>query len=139
MAPLPPIPRGPNHRALIGDPRDDENRIVAQLHAIFLRFHNRVADELGANNVSFQEVRQQVQWHYQWILVHDFLPIILPEQTYRSVFPDSYRCVPTIPGLRELDLELMPVEFSVAAYRFGHSMIRSRYQLNPAIERPLPR
>ena len=41
------LPRGPNGRALIGDPRNDENRIVAQLHAIFLRFHNQVADHLG--------------------------------------------------------------------------------------------
>ena len=130
------LPRGPNGRALIGDPRDDENRIVAQLHAIFLRFHNKVAD-LGGRHASFQEVRQQVQWHYQWILVDDFLPTILEEQTYKSVFPDPYRCVPTIPRLREMDLELMPVEFSVAAYRFGHSMIRSRYRLNPAIERPI--
>jgi hypothetical protein len=130
------LPRGPNGRALIGDPRDDENRIVAQLHAIFLRFHNKVADLVG-KYASFQEVRRQVQWHYQWILVNDFLPTILEEQTYKSVFPGPYRCVRTIPRLREVDLELMPVEFSVAAYRFGHSTVRSRYRLNPAIERPI--
>jgi hypothetical protein len=60
------LPRGPNRRALIGDPRNDENRIVAQLHAIFLRFHNKVVEQLGGKkNVSFEEVRQQVRWHYQ--------------------------------------------------------------------------
>jgi hypothetical protein len=132
------LPRGPNGRALIGDPRDDENRIIAQLHAVFLRFHNKVADLLGGKkHVSFQDVRQQVQWHYQWILVHDFLPTILEENTYNSVFADPYRPVPTIPGLRENDLGLMPVEFSVAAYRFGHSMVRPQYRLNTAIESPL--
>ena len=132
------LPRGPNHRALIGDPRNDENRIVAQLHAIFLRFHNKVVDQLGGKkNVSFQEVRQQVRWHYQWILVKDFLRVILDEQTYRSVFADPYRPVTTIPGLPEHGLELMPVEFSAAAYRFGHSMVRSRYRLNATIERPI--
>lgn len=132
------LPRGPNGRALIGDPRNDENRIVAQLHAIFLRFHNTVVDKLGGKkHVSFQDVRQQVRWHYQWVLVDDFLPRIMEEQTYRSVFPDHYSHVPTIPRLRENDLELMPVEFSVAAYRFGHSMIRPRYRLNPTIERPI--
>jgi Animal haem peroxidase len=132
------LPRGPNGRALIGDPRNDENRIVAQLHAIFLRFHNKVADHLGGKkHVSFQEVRQQVRWHYQWVLVHDFLPTILEEHTYKRVFPDSYRHTPAIPRLRENDLELMPVEFSVAAYRFGHSMIRSQYKLNEDIERPI--
>ena len=133
------LPRGPNGRALIGDPRNDENRIVAQLHAIFLRFHNRVVHKLREKkkHVSFQDVRDQVRWHYQWILVNDFLPTILDTQTYRSVFPDPFRYVTTIPRLRENDLELMPVEFSVAAYRFGHSMIRPQYKLNPDIERPI--
>ena len=131
------IPRGPNGRALIGDPRDDENRIIAQLHAIFLRFHNRVVDYFGANNVSFQEVRRQVRWHYQWVLVNDFLPKIMQDQTYRSVFPDPYRPVLRIPMLGEQGLALMPVEFSVAAYRFGHSMIRPSYRLNATIELPL--
>jgi hypothetical protein len=132
------LPRGPNGRALIGDPRNDENRIVAQLHAIFLRFHNTVVRKLGGKkHVGFQEARNQVRWHYQWVLVTDFLCRIIEEQTYRSVFPDPYRPVTAIPRLRENDLELMPVEFSVAAYRFGHSMIRPRYRLNPAIERPI--
>ena len=58
------LPRGPNDLALIGDPRNDENRIVAQLHAIFLRFHNEVVRTLGGkNHVSFQEARDQVRWH----------------------------------------------------------------------------
>jgi hypothetical protein len=132
------LPRGPNGRALVGDPRDDENRIVAQLHAIFLRFHNRIVHKLGGKkHVSFEEVRQQVRWHYQWVVVNDFLPRILDEQTYQSVFPDPYTCVTTIPRIREIDLGLMPVEFSAAAYRFGHSMIRPRYQLNRKIERPI--
>jgi hypothetical protein len=134
------LPRGPSGRALIGDPRNDENRIVAQLHAIFLRFHNEVADRLGRKkkNVSFKEVRDQVRWHYQWVLVNDFLRKILQQQTYDSVFSNRYSPVTTIPRLRENDLELMPVEFSVAAYRFGHSMIRPQYRLNSMIERPIP-
>ncbi len=133
------LPRGPSGRALIGDPRNDENRIVAQLHAIFLRFHNEVVRQLGGkNHVSFDDVRDQVRWHYQWVLVNDFLPTILDKQTYESVFPSAFRYVTTIPRLRENDLELMPVEFSVAAYRFGHSMIRPRYLLNPAIKGPIP-
>ena len=133
------LPRGPNGRALIGDPRNDENRIVAQLHAIFLRFHNRVVQKMGGTkHVTFQEARTQVRRHYEWALVNDLLPKIMEEQTYLSVFPDPYGPVTTIPRLQEDDdLELMPVEFSVAAYRFGHSMIRPRYRLNPAIERPI--
>jgi hypothetical protein len=132
------LPRGPNGRALIGDPRNDENRIVAQLHAIFLRFHNTLVDHLGGKkHVGLQEARRQVRWHYQWILVNEFLPVILPQHIYQSVFPDPYTPAPAIPRLRENDLELIPVEFSVAAYRFGHSMVRPRYRLNQAIERPI--
>jgi len=133
------LPRGPSGRALIGDPRNDENRIVAQLHAIFLRFHNRMVHKLREKkkHVSFEDVRDQVRWHYQWVLVNDFLRTILDKQTYKSVFPDPFWYVTTIPKLREKDLELMPVEFSVAAYRFGHSMIRPQYRLNQDIERPI--
>ena len=129
------VPRGPNRRALIGDPRNDENRIVSQLHAIFLRFHNKVADHIG-KDACFQEVREQVRWHYQWVLVTDFLPTIIEKKTFKRVFGDRYN---PVPGLRKLrtGLRLMPVEFSVAAYRFGHSMIRPEYRLNAAIERPI--
>lgn len=132
------LPRGPNGRALIGDPRDDENRIVAQLHAIFLRFHNKVVDHLGrAKEVALDDARQQVRWHYQWILVTEFLPAVLQAEAYQSVFADPFRPAPWVPRLRENDLELMPVEFSVAAYRFGHSMVRPRYQLNETVNRTL--
>jgi hypothetical protein len=122
------LPRGPNDRALIGDPRNDENRIVAQLHAIFLRFHNKVADHLG-EEATFEEVRNQVRCHYQWMLVTDFLPRIINSDTYQCVFGDPYYPTPTLPELRD-GLRLMPVEFSVAAFRFGHSMIRPEYRLN---------
>lgn len=133
------IPRGPNGRALIGDPRNDENRIVAQLQATFIRFHNAVTDAMLGEDpkANFQAVRQQVRWHYQWVLVNDFLKTIMDEETYASVFPDPYNPVLTIPKLRDGDpgVELMPVEFSVAAYRFGHSMIRPEYRLNTTIQR----
>ena len=133
------VPRGPSGRALIGDPRNDENRIVAQLHAIFLRFHNRVADYLArpeqlGQNVSFEAVRQQVRWHYQWMLVKDFLPTVVNDETLRSIFADLRNPTPRLPGVQD-SLRLMPVEFSVAAYRFGHSMIRPLYRLNTTVER----
>jgi hypothetical protein len=128
------VPRGPNDRALIGDPRNDENRIVSQLHAIFLRFHNQVAKHLG-EKASFESVRQQVRWHYQWMLVTDFLPTVINNETYTSVFPNPYKPAgPRLPGLQN-GLQLMPVEFSAAAFRFGHSMIRPEYRLNTTVER----
>lgn len=128
------LPRGPDGRALIGDPRNDENRIVAQLHAIFLRFHNQVARHLG-ESASFEVVRDLVRWHYQWMLVTDFLPKVVNEGTYRSIFANPRDPAPRLPGPHDDRLRLMPVEFSVAAFRFGHSMIRSQYRLNTTVAR----
>jgi len=136
------LPRGPDGRALIGDPRNDENRIVAQLHAVFLRFHNQVADYLAKRDqlgraVTFEAVREQVRWHYQWMLVTDYLPRIVNSKTYETIFADPRKPVPRLPKLpgRPKLPWLMPVEFSVAAFRFGHSMIRPLYRLNTTIER----
>jgi hypothetical protein len=134
------LPRGPNMRALIGDPRNDENRIVSQLQATLLRFHNRVAAE--SPDDSFEAIRDAVRWHYQWVVINDFLPTIINAETVSRVFPHlqhggniedhpPHLSIPKLHG----GLELMPVEFSVAAYRFGHSMIRPIYRLNETIER----
>ena len=117
------VPRGPSGRALIGDPRNDENRIVAQLHAIFLRFHNQVADYLAkpehlGKDASFEEVRNQVRWHYQWMLITDYLRMVVNNETYLSVFADRHDPTPRLPGPQN-NLRLMPVEFSVAAFRSG--------------------
>jgi hypothetical protein len=140
------LQRGPDGRGLIGDPRNDENRIVAQLQATMIRFHNRMVDVLGAG-AAFEDVRDQVRWHYQWVVVNDFLPTIINEETVRNVFPHLAsgrsvahdRPVVRIPRLqrenRHHDGFLMPVEFSVAAYRFGHSMIRPIYRLNETVAR----
>ena len=67
-------------RALIGDPRNDENLIVSQLQVAFIRFHNAVVDAgrddrarlLGCDDL-FKLAQQTVRWHYQWVVIHDFL------------------------------------------------------------------
>lgn len=137
------VPRGPNGRALIGDPRNDENRIVSQLQATMLRFHNAVAALMPG--AGFAEVRQAVLWHYQWVIINDFLPTIIQAATIQEVFPHlagggtlaEHPPQFKTPGLQgsSKGLPLMPVEFSVAAYRFGHSMIRPIYRLNETIDR----
>jgi hypothetical protein len=134
------VPRGPNGRALIGDPRNDENRIISQLQATMLRFHNRMAKVLGSKD--FDTIRNEVRWHYQWIVINDFLPKIINEQTVQKVFPHlatggTVHDHPPQFSIEKLEdgLGLMPVEFSVAAYRFGHSMVRPIYRLNETIQR----
>ena len=76
-----------NGRAIIGDKRNDENVIVSQLQGMFLRFHNVVADRLKSTCASFEDIQQIVRWHYQWVVLHDFLPRIVGEPMLNSVLP----------------------------------------------------
>src|SRR5579864_5489801 len=128
-------------RALIGDPRNDENVIVSNLQASFLRFHNRVVDFLAARDGKapvFSDAQRLVRWHYQWAVLHDFLPTIIGENTVKAILPhlaSGTNPLEDPPDLRFYHLTAgteayMPVEFSVAAYRFGHSMIRPIYRIN---------
>src|SRR5262249_5798725 len=70
-------------RALLGDPRNDENVIVSQLQSAMLRFHSRVCDVLPAADVD--EVQRMVRWHYQWVVLHDFLPTIVGQKTVDDI------------------------------------------------------
>ena len=131
-------------RALIGDPRNDENTIVSQLQATMLRFHNRVADFLtqpDGQTPKFEDVQQVVRWHYQWIVLHDFLPTIIGKETLYDILPQLKPEVQHIshftPHLKFYKWNkepFIPVEFSVAAYRFGHSMVRPIYRLNSTLK-----
>jgi len=123
---LPRKPASPDKRqdraALIGDPRNDENLIVAQLHLAFLKAHNA----LVAQGKSFDEARRLLRQHYQWIVIHDFL---MKRVADRGIVEDILQN-----GNRVYDPPagqfFMPLEFTVAAYRFGHSMVRNVYDFN---------
>jgi hypothetical protein len=122
------LPRNEQGRALIGDPRNDENLVVSQLVLLFIRFHNKVVDLVRRDNGDmsstelFVEAQQRVRWHYQWIVKHDLLPLIVGHDLV-DVAPSHFKWDPTTGPP-------MPVEFSAAAYRFGHSMVRDDYKLN---------
>ena len=128
-----PIHKGAQ-RALIGDKRNDENVIVAQLHAAMLQFHNRMADE--DPRASFQEIQRRVRWHYQWIVVNDFLRTICGDAVVDDILPGFggnkpiWRLRPNLAIFKWRHDPFMPIEFSAAAYRFGHSMVRPIYRLN---------
>jgi len=133
----PDLHRSADGTALIGDKRNDENKIVAQIQALFLKFHNKVHDLLaprfgpGEAQAQFLEAQRIVRWCYQWIVLNDFLPRVCDKQIVKQLMP--------APGHRGPQLQFyaphggdsfIPVEFSVAAYRFGHSMVRPSYALN---------
>ena len=129
------LPRNQQGRALIGDARNDENVIVAQLHLLFIRFHNAVVDHLSREGTPdaelFETARRIVRWHYQWIAVHEFLSKVVGTEVARAVL-DEPAGEGTAPAIRREFFTwqgepFIPVEFSGAAYRFGHSMVRNDY------------
>jgi hypothetical protein len=123
----------PGGKARIGDSRNDENLIVAQLHVAFLKFHNAVVDWLAANepeladdDARFERARQLTRWHYQAIVVEDFLRTVA-----QSAVVDDVLANPAAARVTNAQGEIfMPLEHSVAAYRFGHSMVRAQYDHN---------
>jgi hypothetical protein len=129
------LPRNSVDRALIGDKRNDENAIVSQLHGLFLRFHNRLAK--NNSSLSFEEIRQKVRWHYQWIVLNDFLPRIVHSSVINSLKSHGQWDPSQLRIYTDTRHPFMPVEFSVAAYRLGHSMIRPSYRLNDSTRLPI--
>ena len=129
--------RSPQGVALIGDPRNDENLFVSQMQLLWHRFHNRIYNERitahgegGARR--FEVAQEQTRYHYQWLVLFDFLKRLCDRKTWRfavsklvagtAAFPYFHK-----PGPHGLG---MPVEFSVAAYRVGHTLVRSSYAAN---------
>ncbi|MBM7775303.1 hypothetical protein JOD54_005507 [Actinokineospora baliensis] len=118
---------------LIPDLRNDENLAVAQTHLAFIRFHNRVVDDLALSGMNerrlFEAAREQVVKHYQWMLRTDFLPRVVDPEIVHEVFTGGRRFFEAN-GHNRTRRPTMPVEFSVAAYRMGHSMVRDAYEWN---------
>ncbi|HEY0733476.1 MAG TPA: heme peroxidase family protein [Herpetosiphonaceae bacterium] len=131
------LPRNSQGVALISDPRGDQTVIAAQLFQVFLRFHNAVVDELSGRAAPpadlFAEAQRLVRWHYQWLIVHEYLPHIVTQELVDDILsrPDGRRFY------KWHDEPFMPVEFAEAAFRFGHSQLRPNYLLNGTFASPL--
>lgn len=133
------LPRNHQGRALIGDMRNDENSMVSQLQLAFLLAHNTLVDRATAagKDDPFEAARQTLRWLYQWIAWHDYLGHVTLKKVHDCALSLEKRCGGRMGwemGLRDVyswkHQPFMPVEFSVACYRFGHSMVRNSYQTN---------
>jgi len=126
------LPRNANGSALIGDPRNDENIIIAGIHAAFILFHNKLVDLARAErlvdprntNVVFAFARNETRWHYHSMILAQFLPQVIGQQRLNGIRQrrSFYR-----PASGQA---FMPVEFQTGGYRMGHSMVRPSYRVN---------
>ncbi len=143
------LPRDAGGEAIVADSRNDENAILSQLQVAMLRFHNAVTDHLRARPENqgapprelFRKARRLVQWHYQWIIVNEFLPLTIGQERLDTILRDGLKYYdvdgPDRDGRESREANRgrrpeprIPVEFSAAAYRFGHSQVRPSYRLN---------
>jgi hypothetical protein len=138
------LPRDASNNAIIADSRNDENLIISQFHVAMLRFHNAVIDHVRADpeyaNRSaervFKRAQQLVRWHYQWIILNEFLPLTIGQDRVDDLLRQRGRFYdldsPFFSGIfrNARHNPRIPIEFSVAAYRFGHSQVRPSYRLN---------
>jgi hypothetical protein len=121
------VPRNHEGLALVGDPRNDVHVFMSQMQVAFIRAHNRLVDRLreeGADEAGlFDEARRALVWHYQWVIVNDFLPGLVGDELMDDLLARGARYY-------KPDAEpFIPVEFADAAYRYGHSQIRQVYRL----------
>ncbi len=134
------LPRNQQGRALVGDPRNDVHVLISQLHLAFIHFHNAVVDHLRDRSFTaedlFTEAQRLTRWHYQWVIVEDYLRRLAGSDVVDRVLveDDAGRRTAKLRFFRWKREPFIPVEFSAAAYRFGHSQIRARYQLNPELD-----
>ena len=128
----PDLPRNPDGKdgteddgtAILVEHRNDENLIIAQIHLAFLRLHNKLVDR----GMSFDQARQTVVGAYRYVVLNDYLPQIVGPDAVNTALGQDRNAGFFKPGSQ--DHPMTPVEFSVAAFRFGHSQVRNAYNIN---------
>lgn len=129
------VPRNVEGTAIIGDPRNDSHLLMAQMHLAMLKAHNRFVDDARRSGVRevdvFISAARETQWHYQWAILHEFLPSLVGPALVDEVTNEGPRWFHPSQGM------FIPLEFADAAYRYGHCQIRQTYRLNRETE-PMP-
>ena len=135
--------RLPDDTPILGDKRNDENKIVSQFHGAMIQFHNKVVTDKtlieafggdpGSATSRFRTAANIVRWHYQWVVVFDYLDRICEPGMVHEVL--NLGGTPRLQHYlkQEAPYPYLPIEFSGAAFRFGHSMVRPSYSLNPTV------
>jgi hypothetical protein len=138
------LPRDRAGNAVVAESRNDENLVISQMQVALLSFHNRITDFLAAQPAwrgaspqrIFADARRLATWHYQWIILHEFLPLTIGQDRLDAILrngPQHYRPQEAANRFRMgdgHDMPRIPIEFNAAVYRFGHSQVRPSYRAN---------
>jgi len=112
--------------AIIVDPRNDSHLLMAQMQVLFSKFHNRIVDWLRekgtAEQAIFTEAQRLVVWHYQWVILREFLPNLIGDGLTDALLAGGSRYY------RPAADPFIPLEFADAAYRYGHGQLRESYR-----------
>ena len=130
------LPRNQEGIALVGDPRQDVHLLMSQMQVAMIKAHNRLIDRMREDGVAeaelYAEARRALTWHYQWVTLFDYLPMLMGESRARALLSDGPRF------FKPLGTVSIPFEFADAAYRFGHCQVRQMYRVQRGgDERPL--
>lgn len=127
------VPRNHLKEALIADRRNDDNLLLSQFHLKLLEVHNAMIDELTSkkpelNSIElFNHVRNDLILYFQEAVLFDYLKEVANDDVWESIILQNKYDIWKIKKHEQLRV---PVEFSGAAFRFGHAMIRKAYKLN---------
>jgi hypothetical protein len=122
------VPRNAEGVALIGDPRNDVHVVVSQLHVAMIKVHNRLVELAREHGIAgaevFETARRETIWHYQWVIVNDYLPRLVGRELVDSILEHGPRFY------RPDGAPRIPLEFADAAFRYGHSQVRDTFELS---------
>ena len=119
------LPREPGGMPLTPDPRSDANLALAQVHVALARTYQTMVASMGA-----AAARREMTRRVHDATVHDYLREVIDETVYNDVLANGRILVE--PGTGVPEAFLTPIEFAAAAFRFGHAMVRNRYQWSNA-------
>ena len=125
------LPRNADGTAIIPDPRSDQNMMISGLHCAFILFHNKAVDYVRQQEglidpaAIFAEAKRLTVWHYQWMILNEFLPLFVGPAMVNDILNNGRRFYQPVKGEAA-----MPVEFQGACFRVGHTMIRPSYRAN---------
>lgn len=126
------LQRNAQYKAIIPDARNDENIIVSRMQVLFIRFHNRLVDHLRAGDCPpnvYAAARRLAIWHYHWLIIHEFLAAMLDPVIWNRLLKE--------PAKHYVEPGALPLEFTGAAFRVGHSQTRDLNRINDETEKKL--